>query len=147
MPVPELQSLTPPASLVMRGVDWSINRRAARHLKLEIRINDPSRLSQIGILNSGNRPIIIHAIDWRIGRRRNRRSFDSTTWDEELLPNRAWELNFSPHGVFRNNVYRYSEGKDMHTLRFRVHTSSARMTRSWSPSSIAWRAQQPSYFA
>lgn len=127
MPVPDYQSLIPSTSLVLRGVDWFIDRRAARRLKLEVRVSAPSHWSQIRILNSGKRPIILHATDWCIGRRRNRRSFDSVTWDQEILPENTWEITFSPYGVFRENVWRFSGGKDLHTLRFRAHTSSGRM--------------------
>ncbi|MCY4460014.1 MAG: hypothetical protein OXC26_06385 [Albidovulum sp.] len=42
MAVPDFQSLIPPTSLVLRGVDWFINRRAVGCLKLEVWINDPS---------------------------------------------------------------------------------------------------------
>ena len=116
MPVPDYQSLIPPTSLVLRGVDWLIDLRAARRLKLEVRVSDPSHWSQIRILNSGNRPIVLHATDWCIGRRRNRRSFDSVVWDQEILPENTWEITFSPYGVFRENVWRFSAGKDLHTL-------------------------------
>ena len=111
MPVPDYQSLIPPTPLVLRGVDSFINRRAARRLKLEVRVSDPSHWSQIRILNSGKRPIILHATDWCIGRRRNRRSFDSVMWDKEILPENTWETNFSPYGVFRENVWRFSGGE------------------------------------
>ena len=127
MPAPDFQSLIPTTSLVLRGVDWLINRRAAQRLKLEVQVNDPSHWSQIRILNSGKRPIILHATDWCIGRRQNRRSFDSVTWDEEILPANTWERTFSPYGIFRENVWRFSGGKDLHTLRFRAHTSSGMM--------------------
>ena len=33
-------------------------------------------------------------------------------------------FSFSPHGVFSENVQKYSRGKDINTLRFRVHTDS-----------------------
>jgi len=133
MSVPEYQSLIPPTSLVLRGMDWFINRRAARRLKLEIRVSDSSHWSQIRILNSGERPIIVHATDWCIGRRRNRRSFDSVTWDREVLPDNALEIIFSPYDTFRKNVWRFSRGKDIHTLRFRAHTGSG-MVRFFHPS-------------
>lgn len=133
MPAPDYQSLTPPTPLVLRGVDWLINRRAAGRLKVEFQVSEPSHRSQIKILNSGKRPIILHATDWCIGRRRNRRSFDSVTWDREILPENTWEMTFSPYGVFRENVWRFSEGKDLDTLRFRAHTSSG-MMRFFHPS-------------
>ena len=133
MAVPEYQSLIAPTPLILRGVDWFINRRAVRRLKLEVRISDPSHWSQIRILNSGKRPVILHATDWCIGRRRNRRSFDSVTWDQEILPGNTWEMTFSPYGVFRENVWRFSGGKDLHTLRFRAHTISG-MMRFFHPS-------------
>ena len=132
MPVPDYQALIPPTSLILRGVDWFINRRAARRLKLEVLVSDPSHWSQIRILDSGKRPIILHATDWCIGRRRNRRSFDSVTWDREILPENTWEITYSPYGVFRENVWRFSRGKDIHTLLFRAHTSSG-MIRFFHP--------------
>ena len=69
MPVPDYQSLIPSTELVLSGVDWFIDRCAARCLKLEVRVSDPSHWSQIRIINSGKRPIILHATDWCIGRR------------------------------------------------------------------------------
>ena len=133
MPVPDFQPLIPPTALVLRGVDWFINRRAARCLELEVQISDPSHWSRLGILNSGKRPIILHATDWCIGRRRNRRSFDSVTWDQEILPDSTLDIDFLPYGVFQENVWRYSGGKDIHTLRFRIHTGSG-MIRFFHPS-------------
>lgn len=133
MPTPDFQSLIPPTALVTRGVDWFINRRAARGLKLEVRVSDPSHWSQITILNSGKQPIILHATDWCVGKRRSRRSFDSVTWDREILPASTLEITFSPYGVFRDNVWRISGGKHLHTLRFRAHTSSG-MMRLFHPS-------------
>ena len=133
MPIPDYQSPIPPTSLVLRGLDWFNNHRAARRIKLEVRISDPSHSSQIRILNSGNRPIILHATDWCIGTRRSRRSFDSVTWDREILPANTLKITFSPYGVFRENVWRFSGGKDLHTLRFRAHTSSG-MMRFFHPS-------------
>ena len=127
MPVPDFQSLISPTSLALRGVDWFINCRDAKRLRLEIRVREPSHWSQIRILNSGKRPIILHATDWCIGRRRNRRSFDSVTWDHEILPENTWEITFSPYSVFRENVWRFSAEKDLDTLRFRAHTSSGVM--------------------
>lgn len=127
MAFPEFQSLTPPTPLVLRGVDWYINRRAAKRLKLEIQINDPSYWSRLGILNSGRRPITLHATDWCIGRGQNRRSFGSVSWDQEILPHSTLDMKFMPYGIFRENVWRYSGGKDIHTLRFRAHTSSGMM--------------------
>ena len=127
MLVPDCQSLIPPTSLVLRGVDWFIDLRTVRRLKIEVRVSDPSHWSKIRIINSGKRAVILHAIDWCIGRRRNRRSFDSVTIDKEILPYNACEITFSPYGVFRENVWRFSEGKDLHTLRFRAHTNSGLM--------------------
>lgn len=127
MPILDNQSLAPPAPLILRGVDWFISCRAARRLKLEVQVSDPSHWSQITILNSGKRPITLHATDWCIGRRRNRRSFDSVTWDREILPDNTLEITFLPYGVFRKNVWRFCGGKDLHTLRFRAHTSSGMM--------------------
>lgn len=133
MPIPDSQSPIPPTSLVLRGMDWFSNWRAAKCLKLEVRVGDPSHWSQIRILNSGKWPIILHATDWCIGRRRYRRSFDSVTWDQEILPDNTWKRNFSANGVFRENVWRLSGGKDIHTLRFRAHTSAG-MMRFFHPS-------------
>lgn len=127
MPVPDYESLIPPTSLVLRGVDWFINRRAAKALRLEVRVSNPSRWSRIRILNSGKRPVTIHATDWCIGRRRNRRSFDGVTWDREILPNETLKIIFSPYGVFRENVRRLCRDKELHTLRFRAHISSGLM--------------------
>ena len=107
--------------------DWFISRRPASRLKLEVQVNDPSHWSQIRIRNSGKRPIILHATDWCIGRRRNRRCFDSVTWDREILPENTCEVIFAPYGLFREIVLRYSGGKDVHTLRFRTHTISGKM--------------------
>lgn len=121
-----------PISLVWRvcerGGDWFINRLPATRLKLEITVNDPSSWSQIRIVNSGKKPVTLIGFDWCVGRRRNRRCFDSVVdLDDKILPESIWERTFSPYGIFRENAWRFSEGKDIHTLRFRVHTSSGRM--------------------
>ena len=104
--------------------DWFISGRPAKRLKLEVQVNDPSHGSQIRILNSGKQPVILHATDWCIGRRRNRRCFDSVTWDQEILPENTLDITFSPYVLFPDIVWRVSRGKDLHTLRFRTHTSS-----------------------
>lgn len=110
--------------LVSRVWDWFLNCHRARRLEFEIQVNDPSHMSRIRILNSGKQPLILHATDWCIGRRRNRRCFDSATWDQEILPENTFDRTFSPYGVFSDNVWRFSRGKDLHTLRFRAHTST-----------------------
>ena len=124
MPASDYQSLIPSAALVLRGLGWFNKFRAARRLELEVEVSDPSHWSRIRIRNSGNRPIILHATDWCVGKKGSRRSFDSVTWDREVLPESTWEMTFSPYGVFRENVWRFSGGKDFDTLRFRAHTSS-----------------------
>ena len=120
-----------PLSLVWRTcerlVGWFVNCRTAKRLQLEVQVNDPSHWSKIRIRNSGKQPVILHATDWCIGRRRNRRCFDSVTWDREILPENTHEILFSPYGVFQANVRRFSTGKDLHTLRFRAHTSFGKM--------------------
>ncbi len=142
MPILDYQSLAPPIPLILRGVDWFINRRAARRLKLEVRVSNPSHWSEIKVRNSGKRSIIVHATDWCIGRRRNRRSFNSVTWDREILPDNTLEITFLPYGVFRKNVWRFSGGKDFHTLRFRAHTSSGMMRFFHPPPSCIFRIMQ-----
>ena len=107
--------------------EWFISSRPAKRLKLEVQVNDPTLWSQIRIVNSGKQPVILHATDWCIGRRRNRRCFDSVTWDREILPENTFEIVFSPYGFFPEIVSRYSGGEDLHTLRFRAHTSSGKM--------------------
>ena len=120
-----------PLSLIWRACErvaaGSSARRPAKRLQLEVQVNDPSHWSQIRIRNSGKQPVILHATDWCIGRWRNRRCFDSVTWDREILPENTWEIVFSPYGLFRENVWRLSKGKDLQTLRFRAHTSSGKM--------------------
>ena len=41
MPVPDVQSVIPPASLVLRGVDWFIDRRAAQRLNPSLTLGRP----------------------------------------------------------------------------------------------------------
>ena len=77
--------------------EWFISSRPAKRLKLEVQVNDPTLWSQIRIVNSGKQPVILHATDWCIGRRRNRRCFDSVTWDREILPENTFEIVFSPY--------------------------------------------------
>ena len=124
--------LNPPASFIVRSVGWFINYYIERCLKVEIEIRDPSQRSQINFLNSGRRPIVLHAIDWSIGKRQNRRSFDGAPCDQEILPGNSFEIGFFPKGVFRENVRKFSGGTDFHTLRFRVHFRSGRV-RSFRP--------------
>ena len=110
--------------LVSGGLKWLTKPRDAKSLKLEVRSGGHSHWWQLEILNSGKRPVIIHATDWCVGRGRDRRSFDSATWDKKILPNGTLNTDFSPYGVFQENVQRYSRGKDIRTLRFRIHTAS-----------------------
>ena len=108
-----------PPSLLWRAFGpvggWFISRRPAERLKFEVQVNGPSHRSRIRILDSGKRPVILHATDWRIGRRRSRRCFDSVTWDHEILPQNTFQIGLSPYGLFPQIVSRYSGGEDLHT--------------------------------
>ena len=120
-----------PPSLLWRALGrvggWFISRRPAERLKFEVQVNGPSYRSQIRIINSGKQPVILHATDWCIGRRRSRRCFDSVTWDHEILPQNTFQIDFSPYGLFPQIVSRYSGGENFHTLRFRAHTSTGKI--------------------
>lgn len=109
-----------------RAGDRFISGRPAKRLKLEVQVNEPAYWSQIRIRNSGKQSVILHATDWCVGRRRNRNGFDSVTWDKEILPENTFEITFSPYGRFAEIVFRYSGNENLHTLRFRAHTSSGK---------------------
>ena len=104
-----------------------------QRLRLQVNVDGggASHHGKITVRNVGRRPVIITAIDWSIGTRRNRQCFGAVDFTEkststhyQVLPDNEILINFSGGGgIFLDRLRELSKTRNLKTLRIRIHAS------------------------